>query len=113
MHTAASAQRTDALQRANACALLGQPIQQVALPERCVAMNVVPPGDISPRTALQMLPPLLKGYLRLGGFVGEGAVIDHDFGSTDVCVVVKTQSVTDRYLRHYTRDDVAKNEDAT
>jgi putative hemolysin len=84
-----------------------------ALPERYVAMNVIPLGDISPRTALHMLPPLLKGYLRLGGFVGEGAVIDHDFGSTDVCVVVKTQSVTDRYFRHYTRDDVAKNEDAT
>ena len=83
-----------------------------ALPERYVAMNVIPLRDISPRTALQMLPPLLKGYLRLGGFVGEGAVIDHDFRTTDVCVVVKTQSVTDRYFRHYTRDDVAKNEDA-
>ena len=83
-----------------------------ALPERYVAMNVIPLGDISPRTALHMLPPLLKGYLRLGGFVGEGAVIDHDFGTTDVCVVVKTQSVTDRYFRHYTRDDGAKNEDA-
>jgi putative hemolysin len=87
-------------------------IRARALPERYVAMNVIPLGDISPRTALHMLPPLLKGYLRLGGFVGEGAVIDHDFGSTDVCVVVKTQSVTDRYFRHYTRDDVAKNEDA-
>ncbi len=84
-----------------------------ALPERYVAMNAIPLGDISPRTALHMLPPLLKGYLRLGGFVGEGAVIDHDFGTTDICVVVKTQSVTDRYFRHYTRDDVAKKEDAT
>jgi putative hemolysin len=84
-----------------------------ALPERYVAMNVIPLGDISPRTALHMLPPLLKGYLRLGGFVGEGAVIDHDFGTTDVCVVVKTESVTDRYFRHYTREDAAKNEDAT
>lgn len=84
-----------------------------ALPERYVAMNVIPLGDISPRTALHILPPLLKGYLRLGGFVGEGAVIDHDFGTTDVCVVVKTESVTDRYFRHYTREDVAKKEDAT
>ncbi len=83
-----------------------------ALPERRVAMNVVPPGDIAPRAALQMLPPLIKGYLRLGGFVGEGAVIDHDFGTTDVCVVVKTEWVTDRYLRHYTREDPATDEDA-
>ncbi len=83
-----------------------------ALPERRVAMNVIPPGDISPRRALRMLPPLIKGYLRLGGFVGEGAVVDHDFGTTDVCVVVKTEWVTNRYLRHYERDDHATNEDA-
>ncbi|MHA1151292.1 MAG: GNAT family N-acetyltransferase [Alphaproteobacteria bacterium] len=84
-----------------------------ALPERRVAMNVIPPGDISPRRALHMLPPLIKGYLRLGGFVGEGAVVDHDFGTTDVCVVVKTDWVTDRYLRHYEREDPATDEDVT
>ena len=84
-----------------------------ALPERRVAMNVIPVGDISPRRALHMLPPLIKGYLRLGGFVGEGAVVDHDFGTTDVCVVVKTEWVTDRYLRHYTREAPATDEDAT
>jgi putative hemolysin len=84
-----------------------------ALPERRVAMNVIPPGDISPRDALHMLPPLIKGYLRLGGFVGEGAVVDHDFGTTDVCVVVKTEWVTDRYLRHYAREDPATDEDVT
>ena len=83
-----------------------------ALPERCVAMNVIPAGDISPRDALHMLPPLIKGYLRLGGFVGEGAVVDHDFGTTDVCVVVKTESVTDRYLRHYVREVPATTEDS-
>ncbi len=84
-----------------------------ALPERRVAMNVIPPQDISPRRALHMLPPLIKGYLRLGGFVGDGAVVDHDFGTTDVCVVVKTELVTDRYLRHYERDSHTTNEDET
>ncbi len=84
-----------------------------ALPERYVAMNIISPEDLSRRTALHMLPPLLKGYLRLGGFVGEGAVIDHNFGTTDVCVVVKTESVTDRYFRRYTREDAANNEDAS
>lgn len=80
-----------------------------AVPERYVAMNGVPAEQISPRHALQMLPPLIKGYLRLGGFVGDGAVVDYDFGTTDVCVVVKTEAVTDRYYRHYTRDDAGKN----
>ncbi len=84
-----------------------------ALPERYVAMNRIPPEGITPRRALQMLPPLIKGYLRVGGFVGEGAVVDREFGTTDVCVVVKTEWVTDRYYRHYTRDDAARSEGAT
>jgi L-ornithine Nalpha-acyltransferase len=84
-----------------------------ALPERYVAMNRVPPDGIVPRRALQMLPPLIKGYLRLGGFVGDGAVVDRQFGTTDVCIVVKTELVTDRYYRHYTREDADRGEGAT
>ncbi len=84
-----------------------------ALPERYVAMNSMAPEEISPRRALQMLPPLVKGYLRLGGFVGEGAVVDYAFGTTDVCVVVKTEWVTDRYYRHYRRDESGNDADAT
>ncbi len=61
------------------------------------------PAPIDPRRVLAQLPPLIKGYLRLGGFVGDGAVIDHAFNTTDVAVVVKTDLVTDRYYRHYER----------
>jgi L-ornithine Nalpha-acyltransferase len=46
---------------------------------------------------------LIKGYLRLGGFVGDGAVIDAQFNTTDVAVVVKTDMVTESYYRHYER----------
>ena len=42
------------------------------------------------RARWRELPPLIKGYLRLGGFVGDGAVIDQQFNTTDVCIVVKT-----------------------
>ena len=35
-------------------------------------------------------PALIKAYLRLGGFVGEGAWIDHAFNTTDVCLVMDT-----------------------
>ena len=79
-----------------------------ALPERYVPMNRISPEEISASRAMQLLPPLLKGYLRVGGFIGEGAVIDYDFGTTDVCVVVKTEWVTDRYYRHYLRNDAGK-----
>lgn len=77
--------------------------------ELYVKMDRLPPDALDAKAALQSLPPLVKGYLRLGGFVGDGAVIDSDFGTTDVCVVVKTDLVTDRYRRHLTRERTAED----
>ena len=74
-----------------------------ALPERYVDMRRLNPGAIDPARTLAALPPLIKGYLRLGGFVGDGAVIDEQFNTTDVCIVVKTDLVTEKYSRHYER----------
>ncbi len=61
------------------------------------------PGQLRPAPRAATLPPLIKGYLRLGGFVGDGAVIDRQFNTTDVAVMVKTDLVTDKYYRHYER----------
>jgi putative hemolysin len=74
-----------------------------ALPARYISMDRVPIGALDMKSALVALPPLIKGYLRLGGFVGDGAVIDDQFNTTDVCVVVKTDLITDKYFRHYER----------
>lgn len=76
-----------------------------ALPSRYVDMNRLPADQIDKRRALGGLAPLIKGYLRLGGFVGDGAVIDHQFNTIDVFVTVKTDLVTDKYYKHYTRED--------
>jgi len=56
------------------------------------------------RKALAALPPLLKGYLRLGAKVASHAVIDHQFGTTDVLVVLKVADINPRYLAHYGAD---------
>jgi putative hemolysin len=74
-----------------------------ALPDLYVNMNRMPADQINLRDALAELPPLIKGYMRLGGCVGDGAVIDHQFGTTDVFVIVKTDQVTDKYFQHYSR----------
>jgi putative hemolysin len=74
-----------------------------ALRDRYVDMRRLPIDAIDPGRALVALPPLIKGYLRLGGFVGEGAVIDEQFNTTDVCVLVKTDLVAAKYSRHYER----------
>ena len=75
-------------------------------------MNLLPRAAIDPAAAQALLPPLLKGYLRLGGFVGDGAVIDRQFNTTDVCIVVKTDLVTEKYYRHYERNERRQREDA-
>jgi putative hemolysin len=74
-----------------------------ALPHRHVEMRRLAHDEIDPKRALAALPPLIKGYLRLGGFVGDGAVIDAQFNTTDIAVVVKTDMVTESYYRHYER----------
>ncbi len=74
-----------------------------ALPERRVDMRLMAASEIDPRAAISVLPPLIKGYLRLGGFIGDGAVIDHQFNTTDVCVIVKSDLVTEKYSQHYAR----------
>src|SRR5215469_9152215 len=74
-----------------------------ALADRYVKMDVLKPGSYEPRKALARVAPLIKGYLRLGGFVGDGAVIDPQFNTTDVFIIVKTELVTEKYIRHYER----------
>ncbi len=56
------------------------------------------------RRALASLPPLLKGYLRLGAKIGSHAVIDKQFGTIDVLVVLKVADINPRYLAHYGAD---------
>ncbi|WP_299379545.1 GNAT family N-acyltransferase [uncultured Kiloniella sp.] len=79
-------------------------IRPKALPERFSSMDLMPADQIDPKAAIKELPPLIKGYLRLGGVIGDGAVIDEQFGTTDVCVIVETSRVTDKYYKHYRRE---------
>src|SRR3546814_11606455 len=56
--------------------LAPEELRMRALPERYVDMNMLPAEAIDKKQARAALPPLIKGYLRLGGFVGDGAVVD-------------------------------------
>lgn len=74
-----------------------------ALAHHYVPMAILPQSDFDAQAVLAELPPLIKGYLRVGGFVGDGAVVDHQFNTTDVCVIVKTDQLTDKYDKRYRR----------
>ena len=58
-------------------------------------------GAINAKAALTAMPPLVKGYLRLGAKFGEGCVVDHDFGTTDVFVVLPISAISERYITYY------------
>ena len=64
-------------------------------------MNRMPKDAIDPKEAMRALPPLIKGYLRIGAFVGRGAVIDRQFGTTDVFIGLPVASINPRYLNHF------------
>jgi putative hemolysin len=91
--------------------LAPEAVRTRALPERYVAMDLAPAAAsheaaaaaFDARAVIAALPPLIKGYLRLGGFVGDGAVIDREFNTIDVCILVVTDAVTDKYFNHYAR----------
>lgn len=71
-----------------------------AHPQHYVVMDRKREG-FSERQALAALPPLIKGYLRLGAYIGDGAVVDHAFGTTDVLVVLPVENINPRYITYY------------
>jgi len=78
-----------------------EPWRAQALPERYVEMNRISKESIDPKESLRALPPLIKGYLRLGAYIGDGAVVDHEFGTTDVLIVLPRSAVKKRYIEHF------------
>lgn len=68
----------------------------VARPQNAVAMDIIPKDQIDRKAAIVQTPTLIKAYLRLGGVVGQGAYVDRDFHTTDVCMLVDTKTTRAR-----------------
>jgi L-ornithine Nalpha-acyltransferase len=66
-------------------------------------MNLVPLDGLDRKAAMAATPALIKAYLRLGGFVGDGAYIDYEFNTTDVCLVMDTGQMSARHREFYIR----------
>lgn len=75
-----------------------------ARPELFRTMDLMPAEAINTRKALAAMPPLIKGYMRLGAMVGKGAVVDHAFRTTDVLIVLPITNIAGRYLNYYGAD---------
>ena len=73
----------------------------MVLPGRSVEMNRVSVNAIDCKQVLMAMPPLLKGYLRLGGVVVDGAVVDYNFGTMDVLILVERCGRMERCVERY------------
>ena len=81
--------------------LAPRPLRAMAHPARYVEMARLPIGGYDPRQAMRKLPPLIKGYLRVGAMVGDGAVIDAPFNTVDVFIVMPVAAISERYLGRF------------
>jgi putative hemolysin len=75
-----------------------------AIAGRGLSMDMMPVEAITPRAALSAMPPLIKGYLRLGASVSQEAVVDRAFRTTDVLVILPVKQISGRYINHYGAD---------
>ncbi len=72
-------------------------------PEHGFAMNILRSEQVDRLLAVRQIPPLIKSYLRLGGFVGDGAYVDRGFNTIDVCVLLDTKRMSAQNLSRYAK----------
>ena len=75
-----------------------------AVPSHFTKMDILPPDEVDRVEALRQIPALIKAYIRLGGFVGEGAFIDREFNTIDVLLIMDTTRMVQRYRSFYSRE---------
>jgi len=68
------------------------------------ALDILSKDAVNRRAAMVQMPPLIKAYLRLGGYVGEGAFVDQEFNTIDVCLVVDTSRMNESTKSYYSKD---------
>ncbi len=77
-------------------------------------MNIFPEVFVDEKDAYRQMPPLIKGYLRMGATFGKGVFIDAPFNSYDVFVMLQTKKMDKAYQKHFLgREDVFAEEDKT
>ncbi|MEM7190393.1 MAG: GNAT family N-acyltransferase [Pseudomonadota bacterium] len=83
--------------------LAPQDLRVRAIDHAYVDMNILPADQVEKIEAMRQIPTLIKAYIRLGGFVGDGAYIDHEFNTVDVCLLMDTARMVQRYRSFYSR----------
>nr|WP_321981123.1 GNAT family N-acyltransferase [uncultured Cohaesibacter sp.] len=77
-----------------------------ALPHISLPLEQMDPSAINDKAALRSLPPLLKAYMRLGCYISNNAMVDHQFGTTDVLIILPLENIDPKYIEHYSTTNV-------
>lgn len=83
--------------------LAPDPLRVTVHPENGTTMNLLPKDQLDRKAAMLAVPALIKAYLRLGGVVGQGAFIDRDFNTIDVCLIMDTKTLNEKQRNIYTK----------
>ncbi|WP_299844439.1 GNAT family N-acyltransferase [uncultured Roseovarius sp.] len=75
-----------------------------AKPAHYQKLDLLAEEELDRRAAMLQVPALIKAYLRLGGYVGDGAYVDHAFNTTDVCLIMDTVRLNDKQKSIYTKE---------
>jgi len=75
----------------------------VAHPDCTENLHFPEKDSLNAKRIFASLPPLVKGYLRLGCYIGKGAYLDQDFNCIDVCIIMPTNKVPAKYIKHFER----------
>ena len=76
-------------------------LRSYALPECRAKIDYLPKEQIDTGKAVVGMPPLVKGYLRLGCYIGDGIAVDTDYNCLDICIILRTDKVAEKYVNRY------------
>lgn len=76
-------------------------LRSFVLPSWKADITYLPKEQVDTGKAIMAMPPLVKGYLRLGCYIGEGVAVDREYNCLDVCIILPTDKVGEKYANRY------------
>ena len=61
--------------------------------------NIMNKNKIDIDREFRNLPPLIKAYIRVGAWIGPGAIVDSKFDTTDVLIVLNSKKILKKYAQ--------------
>ncbi|MDR0319590.1 MAG: GNAT family N-acetyltransferase [Rickettsiales bacterium] len=82
-------------------------VRAKALPGKFDRMDILPKEYVDEEKAFAEMPPLVKGYLRLGAEFGQGVFMDEPFNCYDIFVTLQTRKISKVYQKRFLGNEAA------